>query len=185
MDRAVSPELPLSLEEYAQLPDDGWRSELVRGWVVREPQPGYEHGFVQAAAIEALRRHVREHAPELRVVGPIGVITDEGAATVRAPDVAVVRGERLGDLHRTGFLRGAPDLAVEVVSPSNRAGEMQTKVLEYLTSGATLVWVVHPETRTVVVHTVDGARVLREGDELGGGPLLPSLHLPVASLFAE
>jgi Uma2 family endonuclease len=142
----------ISIEEYADLPDDDWWTELVQGRVVREPQPSYEHGRVQVAISEVLRRHVREHAPDLACVGNVGVITDERSATVRGPDAAVVHRSRLENLGRAGFIRGAPDLPIEIVSPSNRAGEIQTKVTEYFAAGARLVWVVYPETRTVAVH---------------------------------
>src|SRR5688572_22188687 len=84
----------LTIEEYAQLPDDGWWTELVKGMVVREPQPGNEHGGIQAAVIELLRRHVRDHAPDLKCLGNFGVITDEAGRTVRGPDAAVVRKSR-------------------------------------------------------------------------------------------
>lgn len=89
-------------------------------------------------------------------------------------------------LHRTGFLRGAPDLAVEVVSPSNRAGDIQEKVREYLGAGGSQVWVVYPRTRSIAVHaSPGGARVLGEDDTLHGGDLLPGLSVPVVELFGE
>jgi Uma2 family endonuclease len=175
----------ISIEEYADLADDGWWTELVRGRVVREPQPSYDHGRVQATIIGALTRHVREHAPDLVCVGNVGVITDELGATVRGPDAAVVHRSRL-DLGRAGFIRGAPDLPIEVVSPSNRAGEIQTKVKEYFAAGARLVWVVYPETRTVAVHESPGtARFLGEHDVLDGGEVLPELSLLVGEIFSD
>src|SRR5687767_10205211 len=100
--RSTSDGRRISIEEYADLPDDGWWTELVLGYVVREPQPSYDHGRVQAALIGMLRNHVQQHAPELACVGNIGVITDELGGTVRGPDVAVVRRSRL-DLGRAGF----------------------------------------------------------------------------------
>lgn len=186
----MSPTAPadrlLTIDEYADLPDDGWRTELVRGRVVREPQPAFEHGRVQVMAAEILARHVREHAPQLVCVGNVGAITEEDRHTVRGPDLAVVRKERAENLHRSGFLRGAPDLAVEVVSPSNRAGDIQQKVGEYLSAGATLVWVIYPATRTVAVHRPGGeARFLGEGEVLTGGDLMPELQVAVRELFRQ
>ena len=105
---------------------------------------------------------------------------------MRGPDLAVVRRERIGSLHSAGFLRGAPDLAVEVVSPSNKAGEVQAKVAEYLAAGAQIVWVIYPMTRTVAVHESQGqARFLRDDDVLTGGALLPDFRVPVAELFRD
>lgn len=136
--------------------------------------------------MEALRRHLREHAPHLVCVGNFGVITEEDRATVRGPDLAVVRRNRTTDLHRSGFLRGAPDLAVEIVSPSNGAGEIQAKVREYLAAGASLVWVIYPDTRTVAVHeSPREARFFGEEETLTGGDLLPDLRLPVVELFRD
>jgi Uma2 family endonuclease len=176
----------LSVDEYADLPDDDWRTELVAGRLVQEPQPSYEHGRLQVTIGGILRSHVREHAPDFVVVGTLGVITALGPDTVRGPDVAVIARARAADLHRAGFLRGAPDIAIEVISPSNRAGEIHAKVIEYLAAGARLVWVVYPETRTVAVHGASGARgLLQERDELDGGEVLPSLRVGVAELFAE
>ena len=105
---------------------------------------------------------------------------------MRGPDLAVVRKTRTEDLHRAGFLRGAPDLAVEIVSPSNKAGEIQGKVAEYLAAGALLVWVVYPQTRTVAVHEPGGsARFFTGSERLGGGDLLPELDLRVSELFED
>lgn len=128
---------------------------------------------------------MRENAPELTCVGNIGVITDEERHTVRGPDLAVVRKELAENLHPSGFLRGAPDLAVEVVSPSNRASEFQEKVGEYLDAGASLVWVIYPGTHTVAVHaSPEEARFLGEGDALMGSDLLPRLRVPVVEVFS-
>jgi Uma2 family endonuclease len=176
----------LTIEEYADLPDDGWRTELVRGQVVREPQPSYEHGRIQSRLIGILEAHLKALAPHLACVGPFGVITEEMPGTVRGPDLAVVRRDRVVDLHHAGFLRGAPELAIEVVSPSNRAGEIQEKVSEYLDSGATMVWVIYPQTRTVAVHGAGGEARFITGDELlPGGDLLPGLRVRVSELFED
>ena len=179
-------ELLLTADEYAELDEGDWPTELVRGRVVREPHPAYGHGQLQVALAERLRRHLREHAPELVCTGPFGVITETGPDTVRGPDLAVLRRDRLSSLRRSGFLDGAPELAIEIVSPSNRAAEIQAKVAEYLEAGAELVWVVYPTRRTVVVHEPDGPpSVLREGDALTGGGLIPELSVPVGELFED
>lgn len=186
MSSIVPDNRPLSIDEYADLPDDGWRTELVRGRVVREPQPAFEHGRVQVVVAGILQRYVSEHEPDMVCVGTIGVITEEERHTVRGPDLAVVRKGRVKELHRSGFLRGGPDLAVEIVSPSNRAGDIQEKVAEYLAAGSRLVWVIYPQTRTVAVHPSPGeARFLGEEESLTGGEVLPELDVPVTELFGE
>lgn len=186
MNSTSTPDAPLGVEEYARLPDDGVRTELVRGRLVREPHPGLPHGSIQARLLSLLEQHIRSAGLDLICAGPAGVITAEDPATVRGPDLMVVRRERARDLHRSGFLRGAPDLAVEIISPSNTAGEMHEKVAEYLGSGSEAVWVVYPQRRTVAVHaSLREARFYHEGDELPGGDLLPELRLPVAAIFAD
>ena len=186
MSSTSTPQAPLGLEEYARLPDDGFRSELVRGRVVREPQPTVGHGEVQARLAELLRRHIRQSGGDLVCASAAGVITSESPPTVRGPDLMVIRGQRMRDLHRSGFLRGAPDLAIEIISPGNAAAEIQEKVTEYLESGASAVWVIYPGRRIVAVHaSVEEARFHREGDDLPGGSLLPELRLPVTAIFTD
>jgi Uma2 family endonuclease len=184
-----SAELPHELigaQSYARLPDDGWRTELVRGRVVREPQPGFEHGRLQARIVELLRNHIREVGLDLICVGNVGALVAEDPDTVRGPDVAVVRRDRVPAGSGPGFLRGAPDLAVEVVSPSNSAAELQEKVAEYLGGGARCVWVVYPATRTVVVNdSVRTATVIRHDEPLLAGDVLPGLPFTVGDLFQD
>jgi Uma2 family endonuclease len=183
---APASEFGLTIEEYANLPDDDIRTELVRGMVIREPQPAFEHARLQVRVAEILNQHIRRTGLDLVCVGNFGVITSEVPATVRGPDAAVVSKDRLPDLHRAGFLRGAPDLAIEIVSPSNRLKEIAEKVAEYLATGARAAWVVYPKSRTIAVHTSpSGATVLGLADMLDGGDVIPGLLLPVAALFAE
>lgn len=184
--KAPSNQLRLTVEEYAALPDDDIRTELVRGVVIREPQPSFEHGRLQTRIAALLDTYIREAGLDLVAVGNFGVITSEAPATVRGPDAAVLNKSRLHELHRTGFLRGAPDLAIEIVSPSNRPPEIPEKVAEYLAAGAQAIWLVYPSSTTVAVHTSpEGVALLGATDTVDGGELLPGLDLPVAKLFAE
>jgi Uma2 family endonuclease len=174
----------LTVEEYANLPYDDIRTELVRGRVIREPQPAFEHGRLQARIAALLDDHIQKAGLDLVAVGTFGVITSELPATVRGPDAAVIHRSRLTDLHHAGFLRGAPDLAVEIVSPSNRPAEIADKAAEYLATGARAVWVVYPRSRTVAVHTsTQTTAILCVSDTLDGGYILPGLRLSVALLF--
>ncbi len=101
------------------------------------------------------------------------------------PDVAFVSKARQVEPPRKTLNPIAPDLAVEVISPTNSASEIQRKVLDYLAAGTLLVWIVYPETRTVVVHTSAGARTLTEADTLDGGDVLPGFTLPVRDIFPQ
>jgi len=155
--------------------------ELVRGELVMMMPPGGRHGQLAVLLARELSAFV-----EARSLGTVlaetGFVLSRDPDTVRAPDVAFVRrGRAIGD----GFLEGAPDLAVEVVSPGDRPGYVAEKVAEWLESGAAAVWVVDPRKRTVVVH--EGAREPRthgEADTLGGGSVLPGFALGLARLFA-
>jgi len=105
--------------------------------------------------------------------------------TVRAPDVGFVRAERIPATLTTGFFQGPPDLAVEVISPNDRAGDLLAKVQDWLGAGCRVVWVVDPGTRTVSVYR--GAKqvtILTIADELTGEDVVPEFRLPVAEIFA-
>jgi Uma2 family endonuclease len=174
----------LSAQQFAQVPDDPfWRYELVRGRVVREPPVGPQHGSIAAKLAHVLLEFV-----EPRGLGSVrvesGYVLAHDADTVRGPDVSFMRHEQLGSLTTAGWPHVPPDLAVEVLSPSDRAGKVREKVQDYLTAGCPLVWVVDARRRVVTVHEPSGAaRVVREHEELDGGAVLPGFRLPVIRLF--
>jgi Uma2 family endonuclease len=108
-----------------------------------------------------------------------------GKDIVRCPDAAFVSMERAPQPFEEGYIPYAPDLAVEVISPGNDADEMQRKVLDYLTYGTRLVWLIYPDTHTITVYTNDGAKILREKDMLEGGDVLPGFSVKVADIFPQ
>ncbi|MCC7365773.1 MAG: Uma2 family endonuclease [Dehalococcoidia bacterium] len=175
----------LTAEEFAQLPDDppDWRMELACGRVEMTPPPGGRHRGVTITLGAALDAFVaRENLG--RVVSNTGFVLHRGPDIVRAPDVAVVTG---GSELPSGYVEGAPALAVEVVSPSDGPARLLPKVAEYLAAGCQRVWLVYPAQRRVVVHYEDGRT-----DTLEAGSTLTSDHagfaaggfeLPVARLF--
>jgi len=105
--------------------------------------------------------------------------------TVRCPDVGFIRRERAPQRLSQGYVPFAPDLAVEVVSPGNRAGEMHERVRDFLRFGTALVWEVHPTTQTVIVHTADDAHTIESDGILDGGAVLPGFSLPIAQCFND
>jgi Uma2 family endonuclease len=176
----------LTLADYAALDEPGHESltELVRGLVVREPRPRDRHGEVQAEVTFHLKRWARERGA--RVTVESGYILSADPATVRGPDVAVVLVPRPSDGEPGGWVRGAPDVEVEVLSPSDTSSAMQQKTLDYLEAGARLVWIVDPEARTVTVHRPDGsANVLRGHQALGGEDVLAGFSVEVAELLGR
>ena len=173
-----------TLEEYERLQEpDEYRSELVRGMLVREPPPGMPHGRTQTLLARHLDHFVEEHGLGI-VATEAGVVIDERGPTVLGPDVLFISHARLAGPLPDGFLRVAPDLAVEIVSPSNSASEIQEKVLIYLDAGTRMVWVVDPRSRTATVYrTRHDVEIVEEGETLDGGDVLPGLRLSLASIL--
>jgi len=196
MDHADITGRGLRAEEFAALPEVDAREELVRGDVVREPLPAFGHGVVAARIGTILDTWVRRRrsAPSAGqtgagspgwVVDHCGFVLARDPDTVRGPDVAYVSGERLATGVTDGpYFEGAPDLAVEILSSSNRPREIAEKIREYLGAGACRVWVVDPERKTVTAHGPERPpRALGSDDVLDGEDVLPGFSVPVAELF--
>ena len=162
--------------------EDEYLSELVRGFVVREPRPGRAHGRVQAAVASALHGWGKKLGAD--VTTESGYILSDEPATLRGPDVAVVVEPRAGGAGPSTWTRGAPDVAVEVLSPSDTSSAIHQQTLDYLEAGSYLVWIVDPGARTVTVYRPDGsARMLREHETLDGEQVLPGFAVPLSELF--
>jgi Uma2 family endonuclease len=175
----------VSLAEFLRMPEESaYRIELIGGAVVREPRPATLHGRIVALLTYVLQAHVQAHEAGI-VLTDSGFVLETDPATVLGPDVAYVARERLPPSPYTEtFLHGAPDLAIEVASPSNTASALQDKVLRYLAAGARLVWIVDPRTRSVTSYQADGSARLYSGENvLDGGDVLPLLRIPLAEIF--
>lgn len=175
----------MTVEEFETYPFPEGKVELVRGEPrVMSPAAG-PHGVVQNNLSFLLDTFVRQHG--------LGRVFNDGVGfelvalprTVRNPDLSFVRTERLpaGGIDG-GFLKVAPDLAVEILSPSEKAWELDEKIEDYQTAGTPLIWVVHPGRRTVRVITLDAApRLVHEKETLDGGNVIPGFACPVSDLF--
>ena len=173
-----------TIETYVRLPDDGQRHELEAGMLVAEPRPFPRHARIQAELTGILREFVQEQGLGV-VLTETGYVLSRDPDTLRGPDVSFVRGERY-DVKEAGrsFIRGGPDLAVEILSPSNRPGEIRAKVAEYLASGTRLVWVVDPEHESVTTYrSIFGPRRIERDGILDGEDVLPGLSIPAAELL--
>ncbi|MGH9203415.1 MAG: Uma2 family endonuclease [Vicinamibacterales bacterium] len=177
---------PITAEELLRMPEDGFQYELVKGRLVQLMLPGAEHGIIEVRLCVALADHVERHDLGLVVAGDTGFKLESDPDTVRGPDVAFVRAGRVPPTGiPKGFWDGAPDLAVEILSPSNTASQIKEKLAEYLGLGSSQVWVVDPRRKTTTIHQRDAApQVLGEEDQIDGGDLLPGFRYPVARLFA-
>ena len=146
---------------------------------------GSEHGGVIGDLSAMVWNFARSHRLGRVFGAETGFIIARNPDTVRAPDVAFVRAERIPGKLPRGFFSGAPDLAVEVVSPGDRASEVLAKTQDWLEAGCRMVWVVDPETQSVTVYrSRRDIVVLAAGDVLFGDDVLPGFTLPVAEIFA-
>jgi Uma2 family endonuclease len=104
---------------------------------------------------------------------------------VRGPDISFLSAAKIPPAGLPeGYIDGAPDLAIEIVSPGDTASEIQNKVQDYLAYGTSLVWIVYPQQRIVTVHYPDGvARTLRETDALSGEQVIPGFSCQMAEIF--
>lgn len=175
---------PLTAHEFAQLPADGIRRELVRGEIIELMPPGGRHGGIAALLAMLLRLWVQRTGGGY-VGGEAGFVVDHDPDTVRGPDVSYVQAERIPATGvPEGFWNLAPDLAVEIVSPNETADEVRAKVHDLLAAGTPLVWVIYPRTQEVVAHTRDGlARTYGATDTLENMDVLPGFSCAVAELF--
>ena len=174
----------MTAEELLALPDDV-HAELVDGvLVVMSPASG-PHGSIATRLLGVLYAWVQERGAGELFDSSTGFLLRRHPDTVRSPDVAFVRAERLPGGVQPGFVPLAPDLAVEILSPSNSAAEMNHKLADYFRHGTRLVWVVDPDARTVTTYAAGAVpRRLGGDDPLEGGDVLPGLAVPVAALFA-
>jgi Uma2 family endonuclease len=175
----------LTAEDLLALPDDGCRHELVNGEMTTMTPAGSEHGVIALRLATRVGPFVEARGLGEVFTAETGFKIASDPDTVRAPDLAFVRRERIPESGiPTGFWPGAPDLAAEVVSPGDTYEEVEEKVAQWLRAGALLVWVVNPRRRTVAVHgSAERVRILSAADDLLGGDVLPGFRCAVAELF--
>ncbi|HEX2171617.1 MAG TPA: Uma2 family endonuclease [Dehalococcoidia bacterium] len=176
----------LTAEQFFDLAGDGSRRyELLDGDVIEMTPPGGQHSGVTLQVAYPLMRFVEDERLNFYVGAEVGVILRRDPDRVRAPDLYLIARDRLpgGELP-DAYLQAVPDLIVEVVSPHDRAAELEEKVEEWLRAGARLVWVCHPSTRTVHAHRgLADVRVYRMGEVLDAEPVLAGFAVPIERLF--
>jgi Uma2 family endonuclease len=176
----------MTAEELWRLPDDGMRRELVRGELLTMPPSGGEHGLVGGNVLGPLWHHVKSRHLGAVFNAEIGFVIARNPDTVRAPDVAFVRQDRIptGGIPQE-YWPGAPDLAVVGMSPSDSVKQVEEKARDWLSAGTRMVWVVNPRRRRVTVFRPDRSPiVLTEKDPLDGADVVEGFQIRVAELFA-
>jgi Uma2 family endonuclease len=177
----------MTAEELLCMPDDGMRHELVRGELRTMPPGGWGHGKQSTTVVRSLGDHVAAHDLGEVATNEPGFLLATNPDTVRAPDVAFVRRERLLDVNpERGYYPGPPDLAVEVISPNDLYTEVEEKVAEWLAYGTRMMLVVNPRQKTVAVHRNGSTvRILGPDDTIDGEDVVPGWTLPVRDLFGR
>jgi Uma2 family endonuclease len=172
-------------EELLAMSDIG-PCELIDGRIVRMNPTGLQHGDIVITLGSALRNFVRKRQLGRVVGGEVGIYTRREPDRVRAADIAFVSQERLADHPLKGFLKVAPELVVEIISPTDRWQDIRQKLEEYFAIGVQRVWIVEPDNRTVLVYrSVTEMSRLGESDTLLGEGILEGFTLPVSELFEE
>jgi Uma2 family endonuclease len=167
------------------MPRDGLRRELVKGVLVEMSSGGFDHSVVAINLVLTLGPYVKSRNLGKIVGMNAGFRLERDPDTVRAPDVAFIRKDRLPTgPDRTRFPLLAPDLVAEVVSPSDRREDIEAQAIEYLDAGVRLVWVVQPATQTVTEYrSRRQIRVLTAADPLDGHDVVPGFRAIVRALF--
>jgi Uma2 family endonuclease len=187
MTQATEAPTPLvTADELLCMPDDGLRRELVRGEVRTMTPAGHDHGWVAINVSAPLAVYVRAQQLGRVYAAETGFRIAEDPDTVLAPDVAFVRRERVEKVgNSAGYWPGAPDLAVEVVSPSDTFSRVEEKVFGWLDAGAQMVIVVNPKKHTATVYrSRTEIKLLTEDDVLDGADVVPGWQLPIRDIFA-
>lgn len=161
------------------------RCELVRGELIMMTPAGFRHGCVAGSISRVLGNYVSEHLLGVVTGAETGFHIHRDPDTVRAPDVAFVRAQRVPATQPTGYFPGPPDLAVEVLSPGDRASELLAKVQDWLEAGCQVVWVADPKTQTLTVYKKGGEHLVLTPDQMvDAGEVVPGFRVAVRELFA-
>jgi len=175
----------MTAEELEQMPDDGFQYELIEGVLRRMAPASFGPSNLPARLVTRIGPFVEQHGLGELTAADGGFVLERGPDTVVAPDVGFVRAERAptGEA-REHVAQIPPDLAIEVVSPSDRVRDVNDKVERYLVAGVPLVWVFRPRRRTVTVRRAGQVPVvLRDGDVIDGEDVLPGFRLAVSDVF--
>jgi Uma2 family endonuclease len=175
----------LTVDEFLRRPLPDGKAELVRGELRMTPPPGGRHGVIAGNLLLLLANHVKDNKLGRAFPDSVGYELIALPRTVRSPDVSFVQAARLPEEGiGPGLLELAPDLAVEILSPSETASRLEEKLEDYRISGVPLAWVIDSEWRTVMIVSADAPiRWLRNDDVLDGAHVVAGFTCRVADLF--
>lgn len=172
-------------EQLIQMPADGKRYELIAGELRMMSPSGWKHGEVVGNLHGLLWRHVYERQLGKLFGAETGFLIGRDPDTVRAPDIAFITREHLPEQDPAeAYWPGAPDLAVEVLSPNDKTGEVDEKIQSWLDAGVRLVWVVDPKLRIVTSYrSTTDVTTQTAAAQLEGGEVVRGFRCPVAEIF--
>jgi len=175
----------MTWEAFEQLPDgDGFHREILEGELQILPPVKSRHSRIQRKVFKALEPLDDRGLGEVYLEA--GYKLSEDPATWIQPDASFLRSDRVHATAPDGYFIGGPDLAVEIVSPSESAKELERKIRLLLAAGGKAVWVVYPDPRTVYVYLPDGTSFTRGiGDKLSAPSIAADFELPVAQIFED
>jgi Uma2 family endonuclease len=176
----------LTAEDLLKLPRGRFRYELIEGELKQMSPAGHDRGRIAMELSAPLHQYVKANNLGKVYAAETGFLLKTDPDTVRAPDIAFIRQERVAEVGRSkGYWRDAPDLAVEVMSPSDSVGKLEDKIQMWIEAGTRLVWVISPKLGTVTVYrSLMDIQTLTEKDVLDGGDVVQGFKFPVAELFA-
>ena len=182
---AAQPNWLITADEFAALHRDGWRAELIRGEIVTMPAAFTDYGKTAMRLGALITTYVMQHNAGKAFAAGTGFLVARNPDTVRAPDFAFIQASRVTPAAASAsWGHVIPDLVAEVVSSSDRGNEIDAKVRMWLDVGVRLVWVLYPQTRTILEYRPDAPlRILKEGDALDGGTILPGFTAEVSVVF--
>lgn len=175
----------LTYEDYLKSPEIKQRYDIIDGEMIMAPSPNLRHQQVLGELFMQVHQFVSEHGSGETLFAPLDVVVQREPLRIRQPDLLFVSNERANILGQ--IVEGAPDLVVEVLSPGNTRGEMESKLADYARLGVKECWLVSPEARTVeVLKLNDGnwqrASLSGVGDQVSSD-VLQGLELEVSQLF--
>ena len=175
----------MTAEELMQLPDDGSRYELVNGELEKMPPPGFPHGRIAMRLGIYVGQFILERGLGEAVATDTGFKLTSNPDTVLAPDFAFITNERFREGQDIeGYWPGPPDLAVEVLSPSDRAGKVKQKISRWFSFGTRQVWIVDPKLSTITVYrSPSAATTFSEQEHLEADDILPGFRLSLEKIF--